>query len=364
MGPSLTQPPFGHSFIEIDHYHKGFDDVPNIKQLFTVPTKCDGLLDAIELARAARTGNLDDLKKNLLGEKASNFSAQGSDTDPQWHHLQSLVDRIALAGWISPLTLVSERTETPGVSELEVELRNIIATGAPDRYSRMVKRNGFEAVANAKKVAKQKSVPYPLWPVQFSCNHTGNGITYDSFRASLTEKGVFYYDSTKNRSSTVYYDIHNGERLKQVFMNGWVYKINESTGICTGGKLPPGDGQGPVTVDFMKNFVREKDEYMLRNHTAATVDPASPSSGTGLGLGSVVYSKTSHWTMWAFAADPAAAFHAWVDISTGYPFQIMGPGPALPPYGHAYLGYENVKPGFEGIDVDSIFSLPKNCPHD
>ena len=89
--------------------------------------------------------------------------------------------------------------------------------------------------------------------------------------------------------------------------------------------------------------------------------PGSGKTVSGLGLGTVVYSRTSHWTYWAFAADPDSAFHAWVEESNGMPFQILGPGPALPPYGLSFLGYESVVPNMDGIDLDAIFKVPSNC---
>ena len=82
---------------------------------------------------------------------------------------------------------------------------------------------------------------------------------------------------------------------------------------------------------------------------------------SGLGLGTITYSRTSHWTYWAFAADPNHAFNVWVDIKSDSLFQILGPGPASPPFGLAFLGYENVTPGFDGIDVEEVFHVPSDC---
>ena len=103
MGPSFTKAPYGHSFIEIDNYHVGFDDVPDVDALFKVPANCAGPLDPLELARAAKTGD-------TSGLLASESDAALSEADQ--HHLKSLVDRVAQAGHLSPLVLLSERCTT------------------------------------------------------------------------------------------------------------------------------------------------------------------------------------------------------------------------------------------------------------
>ena len=369
MGPSFTKAPYGHSFIEIDDYHVGFDDVPDVDKLFQVPAKCAGPLNPVEIARAARTGD----HTKLMASMAGSFDSTADETR-HMHHLKALVDRVAQAGHISPLILVSDRSragqgkgERKGkdalallARELESELQDIVAIGKKARFRRMVKRHGEDAVAQAAESVKIGD--YAVWPLQFHCNHTGNGITFDSVVAPQTQKGVFYYDATLNRSSTIYYDVETGARSQQIFMDGWVYRINETSGNCTAGRIPASFGMaGPVTPDFIKYFVRQKDQYNLRNHTAAQVVPGSGHYVDGLGLGTVVYSRTSHWTFWAFAADPAHAFHAWVEKSNGMPFQILGPGPELPPYGLSFLGYESVVPNLNGIDLDAIFHVPSKC---
>lgn len=361
MGPSFTEAPYGHSFIEIDNYHVGFDDVPDVDKLFQVPDKCAGPLDPLEIARAARTGD----HSELMASAADAFSSD-EDEARHMHHLKSLVDRVTQAGHLSPLILVSERARAVPYEDalladkLQSELKSIVAIGRKARWARMVERHGADDVARA--AEHVESGGYPLWPLQFHCNHTGNGITFDSAISPQTQKGVFYYDATLNRSSTMYYDFETGARSHQIFMNGWVYRINETSGDCTAGRLPDSfDIAGPVTPDFLKYFVRQKDQYNLRNHTAAQIVPGSGRTVDGLGLGTVVYSRTSHWTYWAFVADPDHAFHAWMQESNGMPFQILGPGPALPPYGLSFLGYESVVPNLDGIDLETIFHVPSTC---
>merc|ERR1719498_2013276 len=108
MGPSFTHAPYGHSFIEVDNYHIGFDNVPDVDKLFSVPAKCAGPLDPLDLARPARTGDMDALEKSAALEETMDPAAAGAHRK----HLQSLVDRVAVAGHLSPLVLLSERVHS------------------------------------------------------------------------------------------------------------------------------------------------------------------------------------------------------------------------------------------------------------
>merc|ERR1711871_1430439 len=202
MGPSFTKAPYGHSFIEIDNYHVGFDDVPNVDELFKVPANCAGPLDALHLANAAQTGDLTDL-----------IASAGENLRSEDHkHLKSLVDRVAQAGHLSPLVMLSERELGLGSmpqgkgKKVEAALQEVVSRGKAARWSRLAERHGGLDVLQAAEEQRRLGDGYPLWPLQFHCNHTGNGITFDSVVSPQTQKGVFYYDSTLNRSSTMYYD--------------------------------------------------------------------------------------------------------------------------------------------------------------
>ena len=278
MGPSFTKAPYGHSFIEIDNYHVGFDDVPDVDALFKVPANCAGPLDPLELARAAKTGD-------TSGLLASESDAALSEADQ--HHLKSLVDRVAQAGVLSPVVLLCERLhhqhhELQGAAKVEAELQDIVSRGKEARLARLMQRHG--GMAGSMIQGKKGADGYPMWPLQFHANHTGNGITFDSVVSPQTQKGVFYYDSTLNRSSTMYYDAETGARSQQIFMDGWVYRVNETSGVSAG-RIRIFDMAGPVVPDFIKYFVRQKDQYNLRNHSAAEVVPGSGKTVSGLGLG-------------------------------------------------------------------------------
>merc|ERR1719453_575148 len=150
-------------------------------------------------------------------------------------HLTKLVQRFKRLGMLSPLALLSERS---AAAEAEVE--------AVEKELRA----GIEARPAAGKAS------YPLWPAQFSCNHTSSVVSGP--RASEAQKGVFYYDAPKHRQATVFYDVASGAEWKEVVKDGSVFTVR--AGTCTSRTWTETD---LIPPDFLQYFAKQKDQYVL-----------------------------------------------------------------------------------------------------
>lgn len=186
------------------------------------------------------------------------------------------------------------------------------------------------------------------WPFQWNakCDYTGNnfGFFQDSLNASYMEtvsvqlSGHYYYDWINKRECNFWIDLTTGTKTKTLIVNGTFYQVTLATNQCQ--IVPISEYvNGPLKPDWPTHLPYLDQQFLFR--------PPS-------------FQRTKHFQFDAFNAGPDNSFNYW-ESEEGLPLEFEGPILDFWPYGVNMMEWREHEYGLEGIDVENIYSVPKNC---